>query len=144
VLYWWGCGRGLRGRVGLWSRSMGLMSMISRWEDECRRDDGGCGCGFVDAGFEVSFWISRGIRLEYTVFSRFTRLRCDPFVYCKHISCGKNLYQWSACLYDMSRSCSRWHKSQQTQLLLSRYFLPTVYRTLDQISNFGILHVSLP
>jgi hypothetical protein len=67
-----GCGGGLRWRVGLLSRSMGAVSMISWLEEDGVREEVGIGSDFMVVDLEVSFWSSRCIRLESTVFSRFT------------------------------------------------------------------------
>jgi hypothetical protein len=72
VLWGRGCSGGLRWRVGLLSRSMVSVSMISPLEEEWVREEVGIGSDFVTVDFEVSFWNSRCVRLEYTVFSRFT------------------------------------------------------------------------
>ena len=72
VLWDRGCGGGLRWRVGLLSRSIASMSTVSRLEEEWVREEVGFGSDFVIVDFEVSFWIRRCVRLESTVFSRFT------------------------------------------------------------------------
>jgi hypothetical protein len=46
--------------------------MVSWLEGEWVREEVGIGSDFMAVDFEVSFWSSRCIRLESTVFSRFT------------------------------------------------------------------------